>query len=325
MSPGPLGPDPRRALLPICSRLGPLPGLVPHLHSQGSRRRPPGSSLGPAAPEQGNVPPRSTSPQYLAKLWGLHYAERRTSEAGFPSPPRSRASWSWRPGLKKVPSASEPQRAGAGDRARPRLKPNNRPRAECGPRANPAAARSLQSGGGSCRLRAPSPGPGRGLGPLSQWAPRSSPLPRPGRSRRGASAGEIVSDVPRLGPGCPGPAGPRGGRGAPGRKPDAQCGRQLRTRRPCARHIPSPSAPAPPASAERGAPGRRRGRLREARRPPRAHSAAGRPGRLGPAEGRRGPRLCSGRGGPAGARLTLLLGSMAALRRRLWQRRVRGR
>lgn len=46
---------------------------------------------------------------------------------------------------------------------------------------------------------------------------------------------------------------------------------------------------------------------------------------LEPAEGRRSPRLCSGRGGPAGARLTLLLGSMAALRRRLWQRRVRGR
>lgn len=54
------------------------------------------------------------------------------------------------------------------------------------------------------------------------------------------------------------------------------CGRQLRTRRPCARHIPSPSAPAPPALPERGAAGRRRGRLREARRPPRAHSAAGR-------------------------------------------------
>lgn len=67
------------------------------------------------------------------------------------------------------------------------------------------------------------------------------------------------------------------------------------------------------------------GRLREARRPPRAHSAAGRRGRLAPAEGWRAPRLCSGRGGPAGARLTLLLGSMAALRRRLWQRRVRGR
>lgn len=32
------------------------------------------------------------------------------------------------------------------------------------------------------------------------------------------------------------------------------------------------------------------------------------------------PRLCSGRGGPTDARLTLLLGSMAALRRRLWLR-----
>lgn len=167
------------------------------------------------------------------------------------------------------------------------------------PRERGAPARSLPSGGGSRRLRAPGPGPGRGLGSLSQWAPRSSPLPRLGRSRRGASAGEIVSDVPRQGPGCFGPAGPRGRRGAPGRKPDTQCGRQLRTRRPRARHIPNPSAPASPAPAERGAAGQRRGRLREARRPPRAHSAEGRRGRFGKAEGRRGLRLCSGREGPA--------------------------
>lgn len=153
------------------------------------------------------------------------------------------------------------------------------------------------SGGGSRRLRAPGPGPG--ARPSQPMGAALEPPPPPREESARGLAGEIVSDVPRRGPGCPGPTGPRGRRGAPGRKPDTQCGRQLRTRRPRARPIPNPSAPASPAPAERGAAGQRRRRLREESRPPRAHSAEGRRGRLGPAEGRRGLRLCSGRGGPA--------------------------
>lgn len=94
---------------------------------------------------------------------------------------------------------------------------------------------------------APGSGLGRGLGPLSQWVPRSGPLPRFGWSRRRAAAGEIVSDVPRRGPGFPGPSGPRAPRGAPGRKPDTQCGHQLHMRRPSVRQVPSPSPLAFPA------------------------------------------------------------------------------
>lgn len=54
----------------------------------------------------------------------------------------------------------------------------------------PGAARAP---GGSRLLRA-LPGPGRGLGPLSQWAPRSGPLPRAG------GAAEVVCDVRFLSP-----------------------------------------------------------------------------------------------------------------------------
>ncbi|XP_027393376.1 cuticle collagen 13-like [Bos indicus x Bos taurus] len=41
------------------------------------------------------------------------------------------------------------------------------------------------------------------------------PLPRPGRSRRGAAAGEDRERRAAPGPGSPGPAGPRGPRGSP--------------------------------------------------------------------------------------------------------------
>ncbi|XP_077817230.1 uncharacterized protein LOC106998109 [Macaca mulatta] len=65
-------------------------------------------------------------------------------------------------------------------------------------------------------------------------------------------------------------------------------------------------------------------RLGEARGPPQAHSAAGRRGRPWPAEGVQESAPLFPAGGPAGARLTLLLGSMAALCWWLWLRRVRG-
>jgi hypothetical protein len=149
----------------------------------------------------------------------------------------------------------------------------------------------------------PLPGPGRGLGPLSQWAPRSGPLPRTGRSRRRAAAAEAVRDVPRLGPVSPAPAGPRGWRGVPGRKPGTRCWRQILTRHPPAHQVPSPIAIAPPAPAERCA------------TVPRLRARAQRSA---------GSRFVPG-GRARGARLTLLLGSMAALRWWLWQLRVRRR
>ncbi|XP_061268253.1 basic proline-rich protein-like [Bos javanicus] len=70
-----------------------------------------------------------------------------------------------------------------------------------------AAVPSPPSGGGSLLLRAPGPGPDRGLGRLSQWVPRLDPSPAPGGAGAGPQPGRIVSDVPRPALGPPAPPG----------------------------------------------------------------------------------------------------------------------
>lgn len=126
---------------------------------------------------------------------------------------------------------------------------------------------------------------------------RTSPLPR--RSLRGAAAGRSC---------C---AGALGSPGVPGRKPATQCARQMRPRS-CPLASLSPRAlrsrPAPNEAQRRAPPARAAQRCRTAGET----QASGGVGKC--------PRLCSGRGEPTDARLTLLLGSMAALRRRLWLR-----
>lgn len=128
----------------------------------------------------------------------------------------------------------------------------------------------------------PPPRAGAGAGPGARPAqPMGAALEPPPPPREESARGLRRGERERRA--APGPWVPRPRRAAwtarrPRKEARYRCGRQLRTRRPCARHIPSPSAPAPPASPERGAPGPRQGRLREARRPPRAHSAAGRRG-----------------------------------------------
>ena len=144
-----------------------------------------------------------------------------------------------------------------------------------------------------------------GARPAQPMGAALGPSPAPGGAGAGPQPGRIVSDVPRPGPESPGPAGPRG----PRRSPE---GSQLL------------SAGATYA----------RGALAPARS--RAHPCHCLPARQGAAlpAGER-PRLAErsagvrafvpGREGPRARGLTLLVGSMAALRRRLSLHWVHGR
>lgn len=181
------------------------------------------------------------------------------------------------PGPREVPSASAPGTRGSASGRAADLQ-------RCG--GEGSAARILPRARAGPASSAPaSPGPGRGLGPLSQWAPRSGPLPRSGRSRRRAAATEVVRDVRRRAPSSRPPPGsvdaPR-----PRKEAGTRCGRPARTRRPSARWKSSPGPAAPGPRAEPGSP-------RAAHDGRTACRAAGRPREP------RGSRLCSGRGGPA--------------------------
>ena len=111
------------------------------------------------------------------------------------------------------------------------------------------------------------------------------PLPRPGRSRRGAAAGEDRERRAAPGPGSPGPAGPRVPRGSPE-------GSQLLSGG---------------ATYARGALAPARSRAHPCHRPPARQGAALPAGVEAQAGGAisGGPRLCSRQGGPAGARTHL--------------------
>lgn len=157
---------------------GPFPTLGP----LGSRRLRPGRSLRPAltSPARAGKAATSQHPGTWPKLWGLRYAERRASEAGFSPQPWSREPWGWGPGLKRAPYASEPRRAGVrtargrGKLATPGLAPSVAPgnreqrfgarRAGAGPAssAHPGRGRAGGSAGSANgrRARAPSPAPG---------------------------------------------------------------------------------------------------------------------------------------------------------------------
>lgn len=137
-----------------------------------------------------------------------------------------------------------------------------------------------------------------GARPAQPMGAALGPLPRPGRSRRGAAAGEDRERRAAPGPWIPWPRGAAWTSRFPGRKPITQRGRHLRTRRPRARQIPSPSLSLSPGPRERPRPAERSAGVRA---------------------------FVPGREGRQARGLTLLVGSMAALRRRLSRHRVRGR
>lgn len=128
---------------------------------------------------------------------------------------------------------------------------------------------SQPNGDGSRLLYVQKLGPGRGLGPLSQWVPRSAngcSARAPSLAPGGVCAGPLLGDLDAPGPWVP-LASPEGSQIL---SASAKCARAH------AHSHPSPRG--------RCALGRRPMRLRDARHPPEVHSAAGPPERPRPAE-----------------------------------------
>lgn len=309
MSPGPPDPDPWRALLPICSCLGHLPGPPP----RGLAAAAPRELFRPSPARAGK---RATS-EHLSSVLGKALGPALLGKEGL----RGRLSVSARePGILELALRREKStlRFGTsegwrGDGARPRLTPNRRPRAGARPPGEPSSGSEPAEWG---RVLPP-PRAGAGAGPGARPAqPMGAALEPPPPPREESARGLRRGDRERRaapGPWVPGPHRAAWTARRP-RKPDAQCGRQLRTRRPCARHIPSPSAPAPPAAAERGAPGRRR---REAQRGAAPAPGAQRGGAAGEARAGGGsegsaPLFRAGRAGRRAAHLAAGLHGRAA-------------
>lgn len=148
----PRSPAPRPALFQLHASLGPLSGPG----RPGSRRRPPGcfsARRSPAPPEQGNAPPRSTSPR------GKHFGARATRKEGPQRPafrlhPGGRHPGVRAPALRKCPP---PRNLRGLERGRRRAALNAKPRrrACCGAGERRAAVPSPRSSYQSRLLRAP--------------------------------------------------------------------------------------------------------------------------------------------------------------------------
>lgn len=92
----------------------PFPNPCPHLRDRGGGPRDTLSARPSSAPpEQGNVPPRSTSP-HLAKAVGPALRGKKGLVCGLFASAGQPDILGLKPGLNRVPSTSEPQRAGAG-------------------------------------------------------------------------------------------------------------------------------------------------------------------------------------------------------------------